>query len=130
MDTFADSENHFREKLGDIHRDTFRSELELERTIKSQGRYVEAEDMIRETWARSKKALGDGNILVFRAMNYLAQTLESQGRLQDARDLYQAACEQAEKFLGASHVDTLSYAASLRDIEERMQRKGYIQSSE
>ena len=84
----------------------------------SQGRYGDAEPLIRRSLAILEKALGPDHPSVATGVNNLALLYRAQGRYAEAEPLYKRSLGIAEKALGPEHPHVAqsleNYAALLR----------------
>ena len=78
----------------------------LGQVAKVQGRYAEAEPLIKRSLAIREKVLGSDHPDVARSLNNLADLYERRGRLADAEPLYRRALSIRERAVGADHPDT------------------------
>ena len=88
---------------------------------KVQGRYAEAEPLIKRSLAIREKVLGPDHPDVARSLNNLADLYERQGRYADAEPLYQRAVTIRQSALGADHPDL---ATSLNNLASLYQAEG------
>jgi tetratricopeptide (TPR) repeat protein len=79
----------------------------------TQGRYGEAEPLLKQTVTRREKALGAESPATLVSVNNLAVLYDEQGRYAEAEPLYKRALTGREKALGPEHPNTL---ASVNDL--------------
>ena len=78
----------------------------LGQVAKVQGRYAEAEPLIKRSLAIREKVLGRDHPDVARSLNNLAELYERQGRYADAEPLFERALAVRERAVGPDHPDT------------------------
>jgi len=78
-----------------------------------QGRYTEAERLLREALAIAEDRLGDDDLQVAGVLNALAITFKYSGRFDDAAELYRRAPAIIESPLGDEHPDVASVLHNL-----------------
>jgi tetratricopeptide (TPR) repeat protein len=89
---------------------------------KAEGRYADAEPLIKRSLAIREKVLGRDHPDVARSPNNLADLFERQRHYADAEPLYQRAVAIRERALGSDHPDlwiSLNNLASLYQAEGR-----------
>src|SRR5579871_5263531 len=95
-----------REVLGNLHRDTIGSVLNLAWLKKKIGQYSEAETLYTEALAGRRKTLGDTHLDTLQCINKLAVLYQDRGRYAEAEPLYKEALAARRKVLGSVHADT------------------------
>ena len=88
---------------------------------KVQGRYAEAEPLIRRSLAIREKVLGPDHPDVARSLNNLADLYERQGRYAEALPLFERALAVRERAVGPDHPDT---ATSMNNLSAFYQVSG------
>jgi CHAT domain-containing protein len=89
---------------------------------RSQGRYSEAEPLLKQALAVRKRALGETHPDVATSLNSLALLYHSQGRYSEAEPLYKQALALKIRALGEAHPDvatSLNNLAGLYDSQGR-----------
>ncbi|KAF4630922.1 hypothetical protein G7Y89_g7212 [Cudoniella acicularis] len=94
--------------LGKGYPSTLRTATNLGSSLADQGRYTEAETIIRETLALSEKVLGKKHPDTIISMGNLALLLNRQGRYTEAETIVREVLTLHEKVLGKEHPDTLT----------------------
>ena len=79
-------------------------------SIRSQGRYADAEPLFKRSLAIREKALGPDHPDVAQSLNNLAELYQAQGRYADAEPLYKRSLAIREKALGPDHPDVATIA--------------------
>jgi tetratricopeptide (TPR) repeat protein len=98
----------------DIDRDAVPRALNnLAELYAAQGRYAEAEPLLKRSLAMDEAALGRDHPSVATGLNNLAGLYVAQGRYDDAEPLYRRSLAIREKALGREHLDV---AASLNNM--------------
>jgi serine/threonine protein kinase/tetratricopeptide (TPR) repeat protein len=82
----------------------------------AQGKWPEAEDIVREALAWQRKYLGDDNPHVFRSLAILTGLLEKEGKLVEAETTGQELVMQRKKVLGNDNPDTADALFMLTDL--------------
>ncbi len=82
----------------------------------NQGRYSEAEPLLQEALAMSKRVLGDEHPDVATSLNNLALLYDNQGRYSEAEPLYQEALAMRKRVLGDEHPDVATSLFNLGGI--------------
>ncbi len=77
-------------------------------TLRTQGRYADAEPLYKRSLAIREKALGPDHPDVASSLNNLGSLYENQGRYADAEPLYKRSLAIREKALGPNHPDVAS----------------------
>ncbi|MCB1823824.1 MAG: CHAT domain-containing protein, partial [Candidatus Competibacteraceae bacterium] len=89
---------------------------------RAQGRYGEAEPLLRQALAAREKVLGPEHPDTLSSVNDLAGLYQAQGRYGEAEPLYQRALAAREKVLGPEHPDTLNtqlnYTGNLVNLKQ------------
>ncbi len=85
----------------------------LARLYQAQGRYGEAEPLLRETLQRSREALGPQHPDTLVDMNNLAALYRAQGRYDEAEPLLREALQRSREALGSAHPRTLATELNL-----------------
>jgi DNA polymerase III delta prime subunit len=83
------------------------------RTLLSDGRYEEAEELFVEVMETRKRVLGDEHPDTLTSMANLAATYRNQGRWNEAEKLEVQVMETRKRVLGDEHPDTLRSMANL-----------------
>jgi non-specific serine/threonine protein kinase/serine/threonine-protein kinase len=78
-----------------------------------QGRYAEAEQLLRDTLAKVRAEHGADHPTTITLTNNLAHVLQDEGRGNESLDLQRAALDLARKIDGPDHPDTLTAANNL-----------------
>ncbi|MCP2728906.1 CHAT domain-containing tetratricopeptide repeat protein, partial [Limnofasciculus baicalensis] len=87
----------------------------------SQGRYAEAEPLLRQALAINQEILPEKHPLVANSLNNLAYLYESQGRYAEAEPLFRQALAMFQEILPEKHPDI---AGSLENLAFLYQAKG------
>ncbi|KAI1498085.1 hypothetical protein F5X99DRAFT_342248 [Biscogniauxia marginata] len=82
------------------------------------GKYVDAEQMYRQTLELGKK-VGRENRNTLSSMNNLANVLENQGKYEEAMQMHRQVLELKKKVLGRNHPDTLASRNNFANILTR-----------
>ncbi|KZL75723.1 kinesin light chain [Colletotrichum tofieldiae] len=80
------------------------------------GRYIEAEQIYRQTLDLKEKVLGAGDPSTLRSMNNLAEVLRFQGRYKEAKQMHQQALELYQRVLGLEHPATITSMDNLAEV--------------
>jgi len=102
-----------RRKLGNYNPDTLQCMNNLASCCGEQGRFYEAEQLLRITRAGLESTLGRRSPCPMQALTNLACCVADQGRLGEAEDLHRQALVACRKNLGANHPETKACAESL-----------------
>ena len=111
QDGFAEAEKALvdalkdAEKLGPEHPDVGAALNHLAFFYNSQGKYDEAEPLLKRSLAISENALGPEHPKVAAALNNLAMLYRSQDRYGEAEPHYKRSVAISEKALGPEHPD-------------------------
>lgn len=92
-----------------------------------QGRYAEAETLLKRVLAIREKTLGANHREVVRTLNSLAEVYNAQARYAEAEPLFRKALATRQKTLGQDNSDT---ARSLNDLGVLLYRKGKYSEAE
>ena len=87
-----------------------------------EGRYADAEKLLREANEGNRRVLGPRNVATLENLRYLATCLETEGKYAEADKLQRETLETARKGLGPEHVETLlsmNVMANILDDERR-----------
>ncbi|KIW17568.1 hypothetical protein PV08_04763 [Exophiala spinifera] len=88
--------------------------LELMATVLHyQGKYEDAEAMIRRVLAGRERELGENHPFTLTSVSNLAEVLRSRGKYEEAEAMSRRALAGHEKGLGADHPDTLMSVSNL-----------------
>jgi tetratricopeptide (TPR) repeat protein len=94
--------------------------------LHSNGQYVEAEQMHRQTLELREQELGLEHRDTLASMNKLATALSSQGKYTEAEQMHRQTLELRQKVLGLEHPDTL---ASMNNLALVLRRQGkYVEA--
>jgi tetratricopeptide (TPR) repeat protein len=115
------------EVLGPLHPDTARTYYNLAYNLHLQGRYKEAEPLLRQALAVREEVLGPRHPDTARSYNRMADNLEAQGRAREAEPLYRQALTTREEVLGPRHPDT---ARSYNNLAYNLLTQGKAQEAE
>jgi tetratricopeptide (TPR) repeat protein len=103
-----------REKtLGPDHPDVAVSLNNLGLLYESQGRYGNAEPLLKRSLAIAEKTLGTNNPDFATSLSSLASLYEAQGRYGDAEPLFKRSLEINEKALGPDHSQVANSLSNL-----------------
>ena len=97
------------------------------RLYRNQGRYQEAEPLVKRALAIYEKALGSDHPNAASSLNNLAVLYVSQGRYEEAEPLHRGALAIYEKALGPDHPDT---ASSLNNLAGLYNSQGRYEEAE
>jgi tetratricopeptide (TPR) repeat protein len=86
---------------------------ECARTLQSDGRYEEAEELEVQVMQRSKRVLGGEHPDTLNSMHNLASTYSNQGRWKEAVELRMQVVQMKKRMLGDEHPDTLKSMSNL-----------------
>jgi hypothetical protein len=81
--------------------------------VSRQGRYAEAETLIRESYETDRRVLGENHSDMLDTLGGLANSVAMQGRLGEAEALYRKAYEGSRATLGDNEPDTVFTASNL-----------------
>jgi tetratricopeptide (TPR) repeat protein len=109
------------------HPDYSTSLHELAGVLGSQGRYVEAEVLLRESLSLKEKILGRGHPDYAASLHGLAAVLESQGKYGEAEVLLRESLSLKEKVLGTGHP---SLCPSLTNLAGVLAQQGKAEEGE
>jgi eukaryotic-like serine/threonine-protein kinase len=87
-----------------------------------EGRYADAEKLLREANTGNQRVLGPGHVATLENLRYLATCLETEGKYEEADKVQRETLETARKSLGREHVETLlsmNVMANILDDERR-----------
>ncbi|MFM7449309.1 MAG: tetratricopeptide repeat protein [Leptolyngbyaceae cyanobacterium] len=93
----------------------------------SQGRYEEAEPLLREALQLRRELLGERNPDVATSLNNLALLYNAQGRYEEAEPLYREALQLRRELLGDRHPDV---ATSLNNLALLYKDQGRYEEAE
>jgi len=108
----------------DAENSSLQSQLELRMLLQTQGRYQEAETLLKKLFDESSSTLGDYHPDTLKAMNQLAILLCHQEKYREAESLVKENLEQSRRMSGESHSDTLKAMISLASVY-RNQKKDH-----
>lgn len=122
----ADADQHlwlayetWRKALGEDHPDTLRALANVAGVRHQQGRFAEAESLLRRVMAGFVRVKGQDSVEVLAVTNNLAQAVRRQGRADEAAQLEKQAAEGYRRVLGLDHPDALgamvNYAGTLHE---------------
>ena len=114
-----------QELLGDRHPNVATSLNNLAGLYQSQGKYEEAEPLLKQALSLSQELLGDRHPDVASSLNNLAMLYHSQGRSETAESLYVRALQIAEAVLGRDHLNTVTYRKNLEIIRQKQQTTSF-----
>ena len=112
----------FEGTLGVEHPDTLKTLNNLAGVYKAQGRFDEAEALVKRALAAYERVLGREHPSTLATLNNLALLYNQQGRYGEAEPLFKRVAEAYGHTLGPEHPDTLSSLdnlAQLYDIQGR-----------
>src|SRR6185369_17292211 len=109
------------EDLAQTHPSYGTSLHELASVLSRQGKYGEAEDLLRQALTLFEKALGRTHPSYGTTLHELASVLSRQGKYGEAEDLLRQALALFEESLGVAHP---SYGASLHELAGVLSRQG------
>jgi tetratricopeptide (TPR) repeat protein len=125
---------HARHVLALPHPSERNKEVEIKllskvgRCLESNGQYVEAEQMHRQTLELTRKMSGLEHPDTLTSMNDLALALSSQGKYIEAEQMHRQTLELDKKVLGPEHPDTLT---SMSHLASALSRQGkYIEAEQ
>jgi tetratricopeptide (TPR) repeat protein len=113
--------------LGSDHPDAAASLRALAEPYRQQGRYAEAEPLLRSALAIEEKALGPNHPAVATSLSALASLYREQARYDEAEPLFRRAIGIQEKALGPDHYDL---GASLNRLAVLYQAQGRYSEAE
>lgn len=128
---YADALKRLRdaEKLADRTQDTAewaRVQFAIAWVLHDQGRYGDAEHILREVLTEQERTLGPEHPDTLATRNNLANALSHQGKYAEAETEYHAVLALKEKVLGPEHPDTLR---ACFDLARCLQGQGDIQEA-
>jgi tetratricopeptide (TPR) repeat protein len=88
----------------------------LAQVLNREGKYEEAEAMLRQTLAIGEKVLGREHPDTLASMNNLALVLDSQGKYEEAEAMHRQTLAIGEKVLGHEHPSTLMSMSNLAGV--------------
>ena len=97
------------------------------RELYEQGKYAEAEPLLKRLLSIAEKALGPEHPTVATALDNLAEPYRAQGRYTEAEPLYKRSLSIREKALGPDHLDV---ATSLNNLAMLYQFQGRYAEAE
>ena len=95
--------------------------------LQDMGRLQDAEPLLRESLAISRKALGEEHADVGTSLNNLGLLLQDMGRFEDAEPLYRGSLEIWRKTLGEEHQNV---GQSLNNLGSLMKAMGRLHDAE
>ena len=107
--------------LGPEHHDVAEARLDLARLRYEQGRYTDAETLLRESLSAHEALRGRENFDTARVMNDLGAVLRAQGRLEEAEELHRRALSIRTQENGA---ESLLVAESLNNLAGVLAERG------
>ena len=113
-----------RRTFGDQDRRTLTSMLNLATLYRLQGRYGEAESLLREEVQTSRKVLGPRDPDTLISINNLAAVYREEARFNEAEPLYLEALRASGELLGSRHPQTLAILSNLAALYEDQGRGG------
>jgi CHAT domain-containing protein/tetratricopeptide (TPR) repeat protein len=113
-----------RRTFGDQDRRTLTSLSNLATLYRLQGRYREAESLLREEVQTSRKVLGPRDPDTLTSINNLAAVYREEARFNEAEPLYQEALRASRELLGSRHPQTLVILSNLAALYEDQGRAG------
>jgi tetratricopeptide (TPR) repeat protein len=96
--------------------------------VRDEGRYAEAEQLLKRAAAIREKTLGPDDPDLAESLNYLAAVYQAQGRYAKAEPLYKRALAINEKALGPDHSDVATILNNLARRPSRSWRSPYRMS--
>lgn len=90
-----------------------RVKAEYGKILQQQGKYPEAENILRVTLGSAIERYGQAHPIAQRAMRYLADVLALERKLQEAEEFYRAILTRTELTLGQESLDTAEAAHEL-----------------
>jgi tetratricopeptide (TPR) repeat protein len=99
--------------LGAAHPDTLGSINNLASLYQDQGRYGEAEPLLRRALAARERMLGAEHPDTLGSINNLALLYLAQGRYGEAQPLFRRSLAARVRMLGAEHPDTITFQLNL-----------------
>ena len=108
--------------FGSEHPNTATSLNNLAELYRAQGRYGEAEPLMKRALASDEKALGPNHTDVGTDLNNLALLHYAQGRYTDAEPLFKRSLGIQEKALGPDHLHVAQLLNSLADMYRKNDR--------
>jgi hypothetical protein len=111
-DLASDLRQHWRDRLGDDHEDTWAAARSLAWAFVAMGRYAEACGLDQDTLDRRRRILGQDHPDTLYSAASLAADLGHLGRRAEARSLAQDTLDRSRRVLGENHLGTL-YAANI-----------------
>jgi CHAT domain-containing protein/tetratricopeptide (TPR) repeat protein len=113
--------------LGPRHPETARRYNNLACNLDFQGRFKEAEPLLRKALAVHEKALGPKHLLTALTVNNLAYNLDAQRRAKEAEPLLRKALAIYEEVFGSRHPDT---ARSYNNLAGNLRAQGRVKEAE
>jgi tetratricopeptide (TPR) repeat protein len=107
--------------------DTLRSVNNLAGLLKDQGKWHEAEPLLRRVLRGRESTLGAEHVDTLSSVSNLALVLKAQGRFGEAEPLYRRALAGREPKLGSRHRDTLR---SMTNLSGLLEAQGKLPESE
>jgi CHAT domain-containing protein len=99
--------------FGEEHPRVAISIYNLANVYESQGRYTEAESLLRQALEMNQRLLGEQHPIIATNLNQLANVYESQGRYTEAESLIRQALELRKRLFGEEHPDVATSLHSL-----------------
>jgi hypothetical protein len=106
--------------LGAEHPSTLTTANNLASHLATQGKYVEAERILREVLGARKRMLGAEHPSTLTTANNMASYLSGQGKHVEAEQMLHAALASLQHILGPTHPNTLAAARNLEDVRARI----------
>ena len=97
-----------RRVLGNDHPYTIASVNNMGLLLQDQGKFAEAEPLLREALEASRRALGNDHPDTIISVNNMAMLLNTQGKLAETMPLLLEALIKSKRVLGNDHPDTIS----------------------
>jgi tetratricopeptide (TPR) repeat protein len=99
--------------LGDRHRETLSSMVNLAAYLNQLSRFEDAEALYRKIVAFTPETISEDDPVFLTSLNNLAYSLREQGELEEAESLYRTVLETRTRVLGDRHPSTLFTLANL-----------------
>jgi len=112
-----------RKKLGPEHRSTLVTMGNLSDTLTDEGKYSEAEQMVRQTLETEQRTLGPDHTDTLVTTMGLAEVLKKEKRFAESEMFFGRTLDGLRRAVGANHPDTAKAAYDLAEVLA-LQNKG------
>ena len=113
---YRDALERQREVLGPEHASTQRAASRFATAMQNQGKFSEAEPVLRDTLAIQQRVLGEGDLITRTTACSLATLLSNAGQHTEAEAPDRGALAQAKRTLGPDHPTSRTLAITLSEL--------------